>query len=73
MTTATDQDIIADILSKHPCPSCGTVEVLRDSDIPGATCDCGREEGTQVRWEIGDIWYAMSPEDRFICEQIERN
>lgn len=65
------QDIIADILARHPCPQCGTVEVLRDGDVPGATCDCGRKEGCQTRWELADIWYAMTPDERFIAEESE--
>lgn len=58
------QNIIAEILANYPCPQCGAVEVLRDADISAATCDCGRQEGCNERWELADIWSQMSAEEK---------
>ena len=60
------------ILRAHPCPQCGAVEVLDDAPIPGATCDCGRKEGCQVRWGFADIWSQLRPGEQRIVIRAER-
>lgn len=58
------QNEIAAVLLKYPCPQCRTVRLLWDAKIPAASCACGEAEGCAERWETGDIWSQMTPEEQ---------